>query len=120
MTGIGTRGRSRWVRVFALAFAVLQIVLQGTFSVSDGYEEQASSHIAPVHTEVPGNTHHQLHSGDCVVCHVLAAAADLPPRTTACWHAGSRDTGISVASHDLWFCAVVDGARLARAPPITV
>jgi hypothetical protein len=85
VTGAGargrSRGRSRGLRVFAIAFALLQIGLQGAFAVSDGYEQQASAHVAPVHAETPGNHHHRLHDSDCVVCHVLSNGATVPLRS---------------------------------------
>ena len=119
-TGLGARGRSRGLRVFALAFAFLQICLQGTFAVSDGYEEIASSHVAPVHIETPGNHHHRLHSDDCVVCHVLASGSTVPPRATPVWLLPERAASLPSAALEVRLGAAVNGARRARAPPVTV
>ena len=119
-TGLGARGRSRRLRVFALAFAFLQIGLQGAFAVSDGYEEVASSHVAPVHVETPGNHHHRLHSDDCVVCHVLASGSTVPPRATPVWLLAERIASLPSTALDVRPAAVVDDARRARAPPVKV
>ena len=119
-TGAGARGRSRGLRVFALAFAILQIGLQGTFAVSDGYEQQASAHIAPVHAEIPGNHHHRLHDSDCAVCHVLATGSTVPPRGIPAWICAARVSVVPSAEIGGRPYEIVDGARLARAPPVTV
>lgn len=119
-TSVGARGRSRGLRVFAIAFALLQIGLSGTFAVSDGYAEQASSHIAPVHAEIPGNTHHRLHDSDCVICHVLAMGSTTPPRGIPAWIGAARASVVPPAELGGRPYAIVDGARLARAPPVTV
>jgi len=119
-TGVGARGRSRGLRVFALAFALLQFGLQGTFAVSDGYEEQASSHVAPVHAEIPGNHHHRLHDSDCVVCHVLASSSTVPPRGVPAWIGAERVSATPPTEIGARPYATVDGGRLARAPPVTV
>lgn len=121
-SSLGAGGKSRALRVFALTFALLQIVLQGTFAVGDGYEQlqQARSHIAPVHAEVPGNTHHRLHTDDCVICHVLASGAELPPPAIQSWHGESNSVAIPSSARHARPYAVVAGARLARAPPVTV
>jgi hypothetical protein len=116
----GARGRPRGLRVFALAFAALQIGLQGMFAVSDGYAERASSYIPPVHAEVPGNTHHRLHDSDCVICHVLAAGSTVPPRPTPAWMHALRVSMGPVGTICARHSALVDGARLPRAPPVTV
>jgi len=116
----GARGRSRGLRVFALAFALLQIGLQGVFAVSDGYAEQASSHIAPVHAEIPGNHHHRLHDNDCVVCHVLATGSTVPPRAIPAWLHAERVSVAPSAEIGARPYAILDGARLARSPPATV
>jgi hypothetical protein len=116
----GARGRSRGLRVFALAFALLQIGLQGTFAVSDGYAEQASSHIAPVHAEIPGNHHHRLHDSDCVVCHVLATGSTVPPRPVPAWLDAERVSVAPSTEIGARPYAVLEGARLARSPPATV
>jgi len=120
INGIGARGRARGLRIFALAFAILQLGLQGAFAVSDGIEEQASSHTIPVHAEVPGNTHHRLHSDDCAICHVLASAADVPARATASWHVNFRLPAVPTAAAAVRALAINDGVRLPRAPPLTV
>jgi hypothetical protein len=117
---VGARGRSRGLRVFAIAFALLQVCLSGTFAISDGYAEQASSHIAPVHAEIPGNTHHRLHDSDCVICHVLATGSTVPPRGTPAWIGAVRASVVPSAEIGGRPYAIVDGARLARAPPVTV
>ena len=119
-TGAGARGRPRGLRVFALAFALLQFGLQGTFAVSDGYEEQASSHVAPVHAEIPGNHHHRLHDSDCVVCHVLASGSTVPPRAVPAWIGAERVSATPPSEIGARPYATVDGTRLARAPPVTV
>jgi hypothetical protein len=119
-TGVGAAGVARRLRVFALAVALLQIGLQGFFAVSDGYEERASAHVAPVHTEIPGNTHHRLHSGDCVVCHVLAASADVPRGHTPSWRGDPDVFALPAEPCYAHCCAAVAGSRLARAPPVTV
>jgi len=120
VTGAGARGRSRGLRVFAIAFALLQIGLQGAFAVSDGYEQQACSHVAPVHAETPGNHHHRLHDSDCVVCHVLSNGATVPPRTGTAWIGAARVSGAPRTEIGARPYAILDGARLARAPPVTV
>jgi len=114
------RGRSRGLRVFALAFAFLQVGLQGTFAVSDGYEQQASSHIAPVHAETPGNHHHRLHDSDCLVCHVLATGSTVPPRAAPAWLDAERVSDAPATEIGARPYAMLDGARLARSPPVTV
>lgn len=119
-TSAGARGRSRGLRVFAIAFALLQIGLQGTFAVSDGYEEQASSHVAPVHAETPGNHHHRLHDSDCVVCHVLASGSTVPPRAVPAWIGAERVSATPPTEIGARPYTTVDGTRLARAPPVTV
>ncbi|HEY5087052.1 MAG TPA: DUF2946 family protein [Gemmatimonadaceae bacterium] len=111
---------TRRLRVFSLAFALIQICLQGLFAVSDGYAERASSHIAPVHTEPPGNHHHRLHDDDCVVCHVLAAGADLPQRERPTWLATAHVPLVPAAVVSDRTPSIVDGAQLPRAPPLTV
>lgn len=118
-TGAGAGGVTRRLRVFALVLALLQIGLQGLFAVSDGYEERASAHVAPVHTEVPGNHHHSLHSGDCVVCHVIAATADVPRGDAPAW-CGDATVVELPAGPCGGRCCGATGARLARAPPLAV
>jgi mono/diheme cytochrome c family protein len=117
-TGAGSK--SRMLRLFALAFAFLQIGLQASFAIGDGYEQIASSHVAPVHAEVPGNTHHRLHDADCVICHVLATSADVPQRATPSWYGEADVVAIPSALLDARLCPIADGARLPRAPPLTV
>lgn len=111
------RGRSRGFIVLALAFAFLHVGLQGTFAVSDGYAEQASSHIAPVHAETPGNHHHRLHDSDCAVCHVLATGSTVPPRPVPAWLDASRVSITPASETGARPYALLDGARLPRSPP---
>gem|GEM_PF-1322465 len=119
-TGVGARGRSRRLRVFAIVFACLQLGLQGMFAVSDGYEEVASSHVVPVHAETPGNHHHRLHSDDCAVCHVIASGSVVPPRATPVWLLADRVACLPSTALPIRPSAVAKGARHARAPPLTV
>ena len=119
-TGAGAGGRSRGLRVFAFAFALLQIALQGVFAVSDGYAERASSHVAPMHAEMPGNTHHRPHDDDCVVCHVLASGADVPPRAPSLWPGEDRVAATPSAVRGGRPYTIIAGAPRARAPPSSV
>jgi hypothetical protein len=120
MMGAGAHGRSRGLRVFAIGFAILQIFLQGAFPVSDGYAGVVSSHLAPVHAEAPGNTHHRLHTDDCVVCHVIAAGSLVPPRAALVPPVARRRYVAPTVTLDARPYTAAEGARLARAPPTAV
>ena len=119
-TGVGARGVTRRLRVFALAFALLQIGLQGLFAVSDGYEARASAKIAGVHTEAPGTPHHRIHGDDCAVCHVLATGSIVPPRAPPLCLRAIHIAAVPSATVARRPFVLVPGARRARAPPLPV
>ena len=113
----GARARSRALRVFGLVFAVLQIVSQGAFTVTDGYAERADSSYAPVHADTVGSGHHRFHDADCAICHLIASATEVPPRQAQLPEA----VGLirAVAPMEAGQSASIDAGRpdRARAPP---
>lgn len=119
LTGVSRRG---WgLKVFALAFALLQLGLQELFPVSDGYDQAASALVPPVHIERPGNRHHPLHDeADCAVCHVIAAASLAAPTPTPLERPAERTGEVRPAELSWRISQLPDGARRARAPPLTV
>jgi hypothetical protein len=119
-TAGATRRISRGLRLVALAFAFLQLGLQGALAVADGCLERNGAHFDVVHTESPSHTHQRVHDADCAICHVLTSGLDVPRRVAVLPpHADGpssvpRDTRAS-APH-----SALPGARLARAPPAAV
>ena len=112
--------RSRLLRAFGLAFAILQLTLQGAFTVTDGYAEGADASVSALAPHSIAVDHHRFHDTDCAICHLIAGGSEIPPRgagipepvhelrSAPCTEFGSRPFSVTA------------GADRARAPPVVV
>ena len=111
------RGSSRGIRVFGLAFAVLQIVLQGALTVTDGYAVRADAVYSSGRSDAVTVAHQRLHDADCAICHLIAGGTEVPPRPVDLPEALVRIVGAAPTYAVRPACAQSGRPDRARAPP---
>lgn len=113
----GMNGHSRWARILALVWAMVQVLSPGASAIADGMLARENAAAPLAHVEATGSaTCPEVHSPDCGVCRYLstggempAAAAPLPVARRVVAAASQRGLGAAAGARFL---------PLGRAPPL--
>ena len=72
-------GHSRWARILALVWAMVQVLSPGASAIADGMLARANASLPLVHVEASGSaTCPEVHSPDCGVCRYLSTGSEMP------------------------------------------
>ena len=77
-------GHGRWARVFALVWAIVQVLSPGASAIADGMLARENASAPLVHVEATGSaTCPEVHSPECGVCRYLSTGSELPAAAPA-------------------------------------